>query len=392
MRGKDGRGIESEVGADLDYLSQLSRRLGVADLVEEYFTPVVGDWNDLHDEAERWRAAGQAAESVTEDLLKPLGRLDSAWQGASADSFVDHMRQVGLAGHDMSDVMVAMGEALDETAEGIRGIVQDMAEVFRDTADTVSGAAGLPLDGDARIVAHLDDLKDPAREMYESVRDVLEAFGRLCDGLSGEDPEFAGPTVEHAYPERNWQFAEAGSAAGGSRAGQAGQAAQNEQTGQSSQAVRSMSGSLLDTGSPAAGKPEAPAAVAGAVGGATGSVGGGSVAGGVPGGSVGGSAGSVGSVPAAPAAPTQPTQPGGYTAVQEPRTVEQAARPVAAAAAGGGGAQGGQAAGGGMMAPMGGAGGQQGGDKEHKSKVRLAGSTEEVFGKPGKTAPPVVGE
>ncbi len=46
-----------------------------------------------------------------------------------------------------------------------------------------------------------------------------------------------------------------------------------------------------------------------------------------------------------------------------------------------------------MMAPMGGgAGGQQGGDKEHKSKVRLAGSTEEVFGKPKKTAPPVVGE
>ncbi|MET1071479.1 MAG: hypothetical protein ABWY11_02410 [Umezawaea sp.] len=383
MRGKDGRRIESEVGADLDYLSQLSRRLGVTDLVEEYFAPVVGDWNDLHDEAERWRAAGQAAGSVTEDLLKPLGRLDSAWQGASADSFVDHMREVGLAGHDMSDVMVAMGDALDETAEGIRGIVQDMAEVFRDTADTVSAAAGLPLDGDARIVAHLDDLKDPAKEMYESVRDVLEAFTRLCDGLSGEDQEFAGPTVEHAYPAQDWKFAEAGSGAVG-----------GSQTAQSPQTVQSMSGSLAGAGSqaaatPAAEKPESAAAVAGAVGGGTGSVGGGSLAGGVPGGSVGGSAGSVGSAPA----PAGPTQPGGDTAVQEPHAVEQAVRPAAAAAAsGGGGAQGGQAVGGGMMPPMGGGGGQQGGDKEHRSKVRLAGSTEEVFGKPGKTAPPVVGE
>jgi hypothetical protein len=45
----------------------------------------------------------------------------------------------------------------------------------------------------------------------------------------------------------------------------------------------------------------------------------------------------------------------------------------------------------GMMGGMG-AGGQQGGDKEHKSKVQLAGSTEQVFGKPKKSAPPVLGE
>ena len=42
-------------------------------------------------------------------------------------------------------------------------------------------------------------------------------------------------------------------------------------------------------------------------------------------------------------------------------------------------------------APMGG-GGQQGGDKDHKSKVRIAGSAEELLGKPKKTAPPVLGE
>ncbi|MEO6082224.1 MAG: hypothetical protein ABIQ18_03875 [Umezawaea sp.] len=384
MRGKDGRQIESEVGAELDYLSQISRRLGIADLVEDYFAPVVGDWNDLHDEAERWRAAGKAAEAVTKDLLKPLGRLDSAWQGASADSFVDHMQKVGLAGHDLTDTMTAMGDALDETAEGIRGIVQDMSQVFRDTADVVSGAAGLPLDGDARIVGHLDDLKGPAKEMYESVRDVLEAFHRLCEGLSGVDAEFAGPKMDHRYPEQNWAFAEPAKA--GAPQGLTGVGA-------------GMSGAIRESGG--ATKPETAAAVGAGSGSMSGtlpgggSVGGGSVGGGsvggasVGGGSVGGGAGE------APAAAQQgPTQSGGYMAVQEPHPVDSGAtRPAAAAAGGGGAAPGGQPAGGGMMggAPMGG-GGQQGGDKEHKSKVRIAGSAEELLGKPKKTAPPVLGE
>ncbi|MFD1150715.1 hypothetical protein ACFQ3T_26595, partial [Saccharothrix hoggarensis] len=45
----------------------------------------------------------------------------------------------------------------------------------------------------------------------------------------------------------------------------------------------------------------------------------------------------------------------------------------------------------GMMGGMAGAP-QQGGDKDHKAKVQLAGSTEQVFGKPKKSAPPVLGE
>ncbi|MFC0066171.1 WXG100 family type VII secretion target [Umezawaea endophytica] len=401
MRGKDGRLIESEVGAELDYLSQISRRLGVADLVEDYFAPVVGDWNDLHDEAERWRAAGRAAENVTKDLLKPLGRLDSAWQGASADSFVEHMRKVGLAGNDMTDAMTAMGDALDETAEGLRGIVQDMSHVFRDTADVVSGAAGLPLDGDARIIGHLDELREPAKEMYESVRDVLEAFLRLCDGLSGEDAEFAGPRMEHRYPEENWAFAApattpqavtAGPGVGAVAAAGGGSMSGTLPTGGGSAGGGSVGGGSAGGGSVGGGSAGGGSAGGGSVGG--GSAGGGSVGGGSAGGSVGG--GSVGGVGSAPAAAEHgPTQSGGFTAVQEPHPADSGAvRPAAAAAGGGGGAaSGGQPMGGAMMggAPMGG-GGQQGGDKEHKSKVRLAGSTEDVLGKPKKSAPPVLGQ
>ncbi|MDQ2582520.1 WXG100 family type VII secretion target [Saccharothrix yanglingensis] len=360
MRGGDGGRIAAEVGAELDYLSGISRRLGVRDLVADYFAPVLGDWDDLHDEAGRWRRAGLVAEHVTRDLTGPLGKLDSAWQGRDADAFVDHMRQVGLAGHDMSDAMHAMGEALDGTAEGVRGIVEDMSRVFAEAAEAVSGAAALPLDGDRRVVEVLDDLHDPVKELHESVRDVLEAFLRLCDGVSGSD-DFADVAMEHRYPERDWTWA----------------APATPQT------------ATPQTATPPGLPPAAPepAAASGGGGSPTGGGGGGVPGGGVPGGG--------GGVPGG-GAPEQ-MSPGGSTAVSEPGPAEPAAaRPAAAAAPGGpagpGGGTGAGVVGGGMMGAMGGAGGQQGGDKEHRAKVRLAGSTEQLFGKPKKSAPSVLGE
>ncbi|MEV0678500.1 hypothetical protein AB0I60_18480 [Actinosynnema sp. NPDC050436] len=374
MRGEDGRQLAAEVGPELEYLSGISRRLGVVDLVEEYFRPVVGTWNDLHDEAERWRRAGLVAEHVTRDLTKPLGALDSAWQGRDADSFVAHMQSVGLAGHDMSDAMHAMGDALDRTADAIRDIVSDMARVFADAADAVSDAAALPLDGDRRVVEALDELKHPAKELHESVRDVLEAFLELCDGVAGTS-DFAEVRMEHRYPEENWSFtgpkpvdtrAPGPAVVGAGGAGAGGGAAGGGAVG----------GGAAVGGTPGGGAGEAPKPGGG---------------GGTPGAGVGGGVGG-GSVPAG-TTPEPQLAPGGASMVQEPRPSDAAPRP--APTGGGGPATGaatGGVVGGGMMGGMAGAGGGQGGDKEHKSKVRLSGSTEEILGKPKKTAPQVLGE
>ncbi|GAA3841688.1 hypothetical protein GCM10022243_05130 [Saccharothrix violaceirubra] len=352
-QGKDGRQLAAEIGPELDYLSGISRRLGVRDLVADYFTPVVGQWNDLHEEAERWRAAGLAAEHVTRDLTGPLGRLDSAWQGRDADSFVEHMRTVGLAGHDLSDAMHAMADALDETAEGIRGIVEDMSRLFADAADVVSTAASLPLDGDRRVIEVLDDLHDPARELHESVRDVLEAFARLCDGMSGESG-FAEVRMSHHYPEKDWAPV---------------------------LPAKPESGGTAVAGEAKAAATAAAGALSGSVGGSSATVGGG-----VPGGAVGGGVASSADAP-------QPLEQGGATAVAEPRpeqprpAVAAAGAPAPTTAATGGMGMG---MGGGMIGA--GAGGQQGGDKEHKSKYALSGTSEALLGKPKKTAPPVLGD
>ena len=59
MVAKDGRQIAAEVGSELDFLSRVSRKLGVVDLVHDFFDPLVGDWNDLREESERWRKAAK---------------------------------------------------------------------------------------------------------------------------------------------------------------------------------------------------------------------------------------------------------------------------------------------------------------------------------------------
>lgn len=345
-----GRQIAAEFAPQLDFLSRVSRKVGAADLVEEFFDPVVGDWEDLRDEAERWRKAAKVTEVVTKHVAGPLGSVDAAWQGRDADSFVEHMRAVGLAGGDMSDAMSAMADALEETADTVRDIVRDMAHVLADAAESVSGAAALPLDGDRNVVRHLEELRGPVRELFESVRDVLEAFLKLCDGVSGEDGNFSAVTMKHRYPESNWSYTPPAAPKGPEKL------------------------------------PEKPAEAANtAAAGAGGS--GGPKAG-------GGGAGSISSALGGGEKP-QPMQPGGTTAVQEPQHPVEP-RPAAAAAAGAGGAapaQGGASMmGAPMMGPMGAMGGQQGGDKEHKRKQQLTGSVEDLLGKPKKASPKIIGE
>ncbi|MFI6098967.1 hypothetical protein ACIA8G_25725 [Lentzea sp. NPDC051213] len=353
---KDGRQIAAEVGPELDFLSQVSRKLGVVDLVHDFFDPLVGDWNDLSEEAERWRKAAKVTEAVNKHIAGPLGGVDARWEGKDADAFLDHMRKVGLAGGDMSDAMNAMAEALEETADGVRGIVQDMAHVLADAADSVSGTAALPLEGDQRAIKHIEELKDPVRELYESARQVLEAFLKLCDGVSGEAGNFAAVRMEHKYPEKNWTYAPP--------------AKPESRTPEPAKAS--------DT------------ATAGKGGGGTPVGGGGGVGAGV-----GGGVGGVGSV-GAPAAAAQPMQFGGATGVAEPVPPAEKGGAAAPAAAGAGGRPGGAPGGapmmGGMAPMMGGQGGQQGGDKEHKAKMRLTGSIDDLLGKPKKASPKVIGE
>jgi uncharacterized protein YukE len=342
----DGQDVESQIATQLTYLSRLARHLGINDPVEEYFAPVVGRWSDMHDEAERWRLVGEGVEQVTEALNKPLGSLDAAWDGEAAESFIAYMQTVGLAGNDLADAMSAMADVLDQTANGIREIVVQLATVMAETAETASESMALPVQGDARTREYLDLMRRPTKELFEAVRQILEAFAQLCDGAEGEDT-FRAVTMAHTYPEENWAPPGVPTvpAPGG--------------------------GEPVDTSTKSAD---------------AGGLGGGGFGGGGMGGGGGGLSGG-----AAAALAGQPLSAGNFTVAGE--QAPGGAAPAAAAAAAGGGTPKPSGGGGMPMAPMMGGmgGGAQGGDQDHKNRSRVVGNPTDIFGKPEKASTPVIG-
>jgi uncharacterized protein YukE len=352
--GPDGRDVADGFAGHLDYLSRLARDLGVPDPVEEYFAPVVGRWSDLHAEAERWRLVGDAAQDVTEQLNKPLGRLDAAWDGAAADSFIGYMQKVGLAGQDLSDAMLGLAEVLDVTADGIREIVTQLAQVLGETAESASEAMIMPVQGDERTRQYLELMRRPTKELFEAVRQILEEFVRLCEGVDGSQA-FERITMAHTFPSENWSF----------------------------EAPRPPTVEVpRQPGPPGLVEP----ASAGGLGGGGAGLGGGGGGGGGLGaaGGLGGGAAAAAGVPAA-------SSPGGYTMATEQPPASKPNAPAAASGAPGGGRGPG---GSGMMpmAPMMGGGGQGGEGGEHKSRVRVTADPADVFGKPEKASAPVIGD
>jgi uncharacterized protein YukE len=401
--------LTADVDGHLDYLSQLAKRLGVHDPVESYLVPVLGKWSDLHDEAGRWRAAARVASSVTSRLTAPLAGLDAAWQGADADSFLEYMRTVGLAGNDLADALGAMADALDKTADGIRQIATEMVGMLADTAEQSSDAMTVPVGGAERAQQHLDELDEPTGKLYESVRDVLDAFVKLCNGVQGGQL-YGQISMAHEMPAQNWSSpAPAASPApvaapvaspvdSRSFSGTLPVPVGSAPVGGTSTVsdvrplAASSSGVPPAAGAAAAGAASVPAAAqAGSVAAATHAA---STAAAASTGHAAAAAAHAGSAVASGSG-TQQGQPPESAAVAAPSDSPPAAVPGSAPPADSAGA--GAAGGGSSGAPtgmggMGGARGGGGGDTEHKSKIRITGDPREIFGKPDRTAPPVIGE
>ncbi|WP_051386043.1 WXG100 family type VII secretion target [Actinokineospora inagensis] len=350
--GLDGTDIQSNVATYLDYLSKLCRQLGVPDPVEEYFAPVVGRWSELHAEAGRWRSVGAVTEVMVGELTKPLGGLDAAWKGADADSFIDYMSRVGLAGNDMSDAMIGMGEVLDTTADGLREIVTEMAGLLAEVAHNTSQAMAQPGRGEDRTRQYLGTMTGPTRDLFESVRQIMDALVKLCDGIDGSKV-FEPITMAHTFPTDNWT------------------AAIPDVPAVTAPPGASIPSSAIPSTADLGGSPS----------------GGADFSSGYSGAGIGGaSAGSAGA-----AGTSQQPGEGAYVSVGEaapskPAGMPPAAAPAAASSSGG--------PGGGMMGgmPMGMGGMGQSGGSEHKRRTRVTGDPQEIFGKPTKSSPPVIGE
>lgn len=202
----DGEEIAATAEPYLGYLSDLASQLGLIDPVETYFRPLIGRWADLTAEADRLRQAATAAAEVSARLDDQLGRLDGNWEGRDADAFVAYIREIGAAGGDLQEALTVLAGALDELVTTVRHVVVDLVEVLVDAAELTSETMLLQSGGTRRARVQLQETQESAKGLYETARDVLEAFDRLCDGV--DDPDAAARSIEikHRYPQERFKL------------------------------------------------------------------------------------------------------------------------------------------------------------------------------------------
>jgi hypothetical protein len=192
-------------------------------------------------------------------------------------------------------------------------------------------------------------MRRPTKELFEAVRQVLEAFVQMCEGIDGSSA-FQQIKMAHTVPEENWSF-------------------ESPKTPETP--------ATPDGTTPADPKSGAAKSDLAGFGG-----GGGSSAAGFGGGGGAGASGLGG----------PGMSPGGSSVATEQAPAPRPETTAAAAASTGGGATG-RGMGGGMMpmSPMMGMGGQNSGG-EHKSRTRVVSDPQELFGKPEKASAPVIGD
>lgn len=201
--------LDPAVEPYLAHLSELAEALGLIDPVEAYLRPLLGRWAELRAEADRLRRAAAASGSVSAQLADGLGKLDAGWSGQDADAFIAYMGEIRAAGGDLQDALDTLARALDEMVTTLHHVVVDLVEVLVDTAEVASESAALPVGGEGRARAQIQETQQSAKALFEVARDVLEEFGRLCDGV--DDPDGAARSIEiaHRYPHERFALHDA---------------------------------------------------------------------------------------------------------------------------------------------------------------------------------------
>ncbi|MBB4686432.1 WXG100 family type VII secretion target [Amycolatopsis jiangsuensis] len=313
----------------LAFVSELARDLGTADPVEAYYRPLTGQWEELTEEAGRLRAAAGTAARVSADLAEDLGRLDALWTGPDADAFVGYLGEIRSASEGAEDALEALAGALEELAGSVRRIVDATEEVIVDAADVLSESAMLPVGGANRARAQLRETGQSLQSLHSSAQDVLQEFGRLCDGVDAPPGQQQSIELRHHYPAEQFRLQATGTAfalpdANASASADSGTPSSDD----------SVTPSAVEQGKETAADPRAEPGQAA-----------------VP--------------PAEPVAPPAPAQAESHGS----------GMPMMP-----------------MMGGFGGLGGGGGGDRPRKGRERFPAKPSEIFGEPDPVTPPVLGE
>lgn len=150
----------------------------------------------MGDMAARFTEAARAAEDSGATVDGSVGRLDGAWQGASADAFVTYMATFGKAGASLAQAMTAAAQDLTTAATGVQGARDALEGIFTelhgDAAAWLNANADKP-EADKR--AHVDGLASAYQGRVVAQVDAAEqAVSTAASALGGRagavDPKF----------------------------------------------------------------------------------------------------------------------------------------------------------------------------------------------------------
>lgn len=164
---------------------------------------VNGDPEKIRAIATRWRLAGNASfeePAQPGEMTKPgpLGDIagatrlvDDAWNGASADAFVDHMKQYGKAGQALQEAFDDCAKKLDDAADALdtakRGVNGICETLLRDVSTfRTDNRHEAPTDVEAGVRSLVGKQVDPVKTHASNAESAVSGAARDISSRLGD--------------------------------------------------------------------------------------------------------------------------------------------------------------------------------------------------------------
>ncbi|WP_067172413.1 WXG100 family type VII secretion target [Microtetraspora niveoalba] len=139
--------------------------------------------------AKRWRGTMKLVGEQIGSLAGAVGRVDDAWQGASADAFVTYMGKYGPAATELNDALEKAVTALDKAADELEkaradihaiceGVIRDAEQYAKDNPDATAA------DADAYEGSLVETALPTASKRVEDADEKVNAALRAVNELS----------------------------------------------------------------------------------------------------------------------------------------------------------------------------------------------------------------
>ncbi|SEM05711.1 transglycosylase SLT domain-containing protein [Nonomuraea pusilla] len=176
---------------------------------------VTGDPAAVRAIAERWRSAAGRVLSHTGELGKAVTTVDLAWEGDSANAFVDYMGDYGRAGQDLHDALMNCASSLDhaaaalESAQGrVAGVCDRLLTRVRAYRDANPDAKDADLEPGIRTMVQeeIGYARTPVREAGEAVTAAKDAIGRFLKERKTRFAKIAAASDQEFVPGSGHRF------------------------------------------------------------------------------------------------------------------------------------------------------------------------------------------